>query len=389
MNDPIHPRPDRELPEPEWSRRTMLKLGILGLAGSTLPVLALADQKSNGAPVQPASPAPAPSAGARPVGEGLCGTALTLRAHQLLSLVCILGGARCPLMDEKQARQVLQQLGTDPSTAIRLMSNADEIPHYTKLGPDARISADNRDVLNRKRDLDVLQRLGLAPGDTRRARYLYELLFDRIASPKNLCAHDTPGWEGCPLAKTGAYERVRAQGWSAVVHARTEAECEEFRRANVERINTANRLYVRPHHLMCLSCWYAGGRNQSPRPSDTLCEIWQRIRREPDVLITLVEGTCMACDSCDGFHPANGRCVHSCGLIRDYKKDLDVFQKLGLMPGATVKARALFTLLFQRIPSTREICGYGDGVVRSEEWKICSEPTGNPGYAATRQKGIF
>ena len=53
------------------------------------------------------------------------------------------------------------------------------------------------------------------------------------------------------------------------------------------------------------------------------------------------------------------------------------------------QARELFALLYQRVSSTRDICGYGDGIVRSEEWKICSEPTGNPGYAATRQTGIF
>ncbi len=382
-HDQIHPRLERELPVSDLSRRTALKLGVLGLAGSALPVLAQADQQTGIVPPRPAATDP------KLAGDGLCAGAVAIRAHQLLSVVCIHGGAKCPLMEDSKARQVLQKLGTDPSAAIRLMSNADEIPHYTALGPEARTSADSREVLNRKRDLDVLQRLGLAPGDTRRARYLYELLFDRIASPQGVCAYDTPGWEGCSLAKSGAYERVRAQGWSAVVHARTEDECRQYRARNVERIQAANRLFVRPHHLMCLSCWYAGGQNQSPRPSDTLCEIWQRIRREPDVPITLVEGTCMACDCCDGFHPANGRCVHSCGLIRDYKKDLDVFQKLGLMPGATVKARELFALLYQRISSTRDICGYGDGIVRCEEWKICSEPEGNPGYAATRRTGIF
>ena len=179
------------------------------------------------------------------------------------------------------------------------------------------------------------------------------------------------------------------QGWKAVVFLRTDQEREQYRRRNVQRIETGDRLFVRPHHLMCLACWYAGGKNRSPRPNDTLFEIWQRIRREPDVSITLVEGTCMACDCCDGFHPSNGRCVHSCGLIRDYKKDLDVLQKLGLMPGATMKACELFALLFQRIPSTRDICAYGDGIERSEEWKICSGPDGNPGYVATRRTGVF
>lgn len=353
------------------SRRAMLKLGTAGVAGSALPSLASGNEK------------------AEKTGDGLCCAAVNIRAHQLMSLVCVLGGMKCPLMEASKAREVLDRLAADPTTAIRLMSNADEIPHYTTIKTAAQASPDKQEVLNRKRDLDVLQRLGLAPGDTRRARYLYELLFQRVETPKGICSHDTPGWEGCPLAKSGAYERVRKQGWKAVVHSRTNQECEQYRRRNVQCIETGKRLFVRPHHLMCLSCWYAGGKNKSPRPNDTLFEIWQRICREPDVPITLVEGTCMACDCCDGFHPSNGRCVHSCGLIRDYKKDLDVFQKLGLMPGATMKARELYALLFERIPSTRDICAFGDGVVRSEEWKLCGGPDGNSAYTATRRTGIF
>lgn len=349
----------------------MLKLGTVGIASSALPVLAQGSETTG------------------KTCDSLCNAAICIRAHQLLSLVCVLGGAKCPLIESGKARELLERLASDPTTTIRLMSNADEIPHYTKLEAGARPSQDAQEVLNRKRDLDVLQRLGLAPGDTRRARYLYELLFKRIETLKGICAHDTVGWEGCPLAKDGTYERVRAKGWKAVVYCRTDQEREQYRRRSVQRAEKDERLFVRPHHLMCLSCWYAGGKNKSPRSNDTIYEIWQRIRREPDVPITLVEGTCMACDCCDGFHPANGRCVHSCGLIRDYKKDLDVFQKLGLMPGATMKARELFVLLFQRIPSTRDICAYGDGIERSEEWRICSGPDGNPGYVATRKTGIF
>jgi len=114
-----------------------------------------------------------------------------------------------------------------------------------------------------------------------------------------------------------------------------------------------------------------------------------RIRQEPDVPIVLIEGCCMACDCCEGHHPETGRCVHAGGLIRDYKKDLDVFQKLGLMPGAALPARELFGLLFERITSTRDICGYGDGIVRSQEWAICGDPNGSPGYVATRGTGLF
>ena len=31
-----------------------------------------------------------------------------------------------------------------------------------------------------------------------------------------------------------------------------------------------------------------------------------------------------------------------------------------------------YQLLFERIPSTRDICGYGDSETRAPEWSICS-----------------
>ncbi|NOY79485.1 MAG: hypothetical protein GXP31_00630 [Kiritimatiellaeota bacterium] len=97
----------------------------------------------------------------------------------------------------------------------------------------------------------------------------------------------------------------------------------------------------------------------------------------------------MVCDCCDGFHPGTGRCVHDCGLVRDYKKDLDVFQKLGLMPGATMPARALFDRLLACIPAVRAVCAYGDGVVTSREWNICGSAVTGDGYAKAREAGIF
>ena len=33
--------------------------------------------------------------------------------------------------------------------------------------------------------------------------------------------------------------------------------------------------------------------------------------------------------------------------------------------------------------------GYGNGVVTSEEWRICGGAKGNPGYELTRQAGVF
>ena len=92
----------------------------------------------------------------------------------------------------------------------------------------------------------------------------------------------------------------------------------------------------------------------------------------------------MVCPPCHGFEPKSAICVAGCGL-RDRLKDLDVLQKLGLLPGATLKARDLYALLFERVPHSADICDYGEGHVR--EWRACGGSfSGN--YEKGREKGI-
>jgi len=316
--------------------------------------------------------------------------AIEMPARQLLGTVCFAGGAACPLFGKAgEAEAILARVKADPAVSIRLTSDADRIPHYTALNAADFARLDREGLYNRKRDLDVLQRLGLVPGDTRRARYLYELLLQRVETPCGICACDTPQWEGCPLARSGAYEGVRAKGAASLVYDRPAADKAEARRLSVERVRRDPVLCIRPHHLMCMSCWVGGTGGEGTRGNDTLDEVYKRICRDPEVEVMLVEGNCEACHCCDGFHPGSTRCVHAGGLVRDFKKDLDVFQKLGLLPGARMNARKLLMLIYERIPSTTDICGYGTGVATCQEWSVCGGPTGNAGYAKARQTVRF
>jgi len=319
--------------------------------------------------------------------DGISKADIEIRPYQLLSTVCFLGGVECPLFEKDTIINILKRVGNDPALRIRLVSDVDQIPYYRDIEPDDCVQIDK--VFNRKRDLDVLQKLGLVSGDTRRARYLYELLFQRIKTPNGICSYNTPGWEGCPYAYSGAYESIINKSFTAIVYMRSDEERKAYKKSSVSEIQKAERLYIRPHHLMCMCCHYDGGRGDFPSDQDNLYELLKRIQEEPKIPIVLVEGCCMVCDPCDGYDLNTGRCVHGGGLIRDYKKDLDVFQKLGLMPGATMKAVELLELLFKRIPSTRDVCGYGDGVMTSHEWGICGGPDGNISYRRTLEKGIF
>jgi len=319
--------------------------------------------------------------------DSLCDTPVAeIAARQLLGTVCVAGGAECPLFRrQKDAREVLALVKQDPTAPIRLTSDADRVPHYAMLGDEDFVRLDREGVLNRKRDLEVLQRLGLSPGDTRRARYLYELLLGTVETPVGICAHNTTGWQGCPLAQSGAYESVRQKGWKEIVYDRPEQDRSEARKQSIERIQADKVLSVRPHHLMCMSCWVGGTGGKGERGNDTLDALWHRICDDTDLEIRLVEGNCEACHCCDGFHPDSTRCVHAGGLLRDYKKDLDVFQRIGMMPGDILNARELLKLIYERVTSTTEVCGYGTGHATSNEWSVCGGPSGNAGYAEARK----
>ena len=94
----------------------------------------------------------------------------------------------------------------------------------------------------------------------------------------------------------------------------------------------------------------------------------------------------MICPPCSHYEPKTNLCLGGQSMaLRDQKKDLDVLQKLGLKYGDTLPARRLFKRLYERIPSTRDICGYGDGEERAPEWRICGDPEGNETYRKARE----
>ncbi len=73
--------------------------------------------------------------------------------------------------------------------------------------------------------------------------------------------------------------------------------------------------------------------------------------------------------------------------LRDEKKDLDVLQKLDLKYGDILPALKLYQRIFERIKTTKEICGFGDGIVRSPEWKGCGMK-GNKGFKRSKREGM-
>lgn len=295
---------------------------------------------------------------------------LPIRAGDLLCLRCLNGGA--PLSNMYELEGLLLKIKADPDLRLRIETDFDEVGVPT--------SNVEGSPIHRKRDLDVLQRLGLVPGSVRTARELFRRVDERIPNLDGICLFEgaSKAWGQC---SGSSYYSKGAQG---LIVPRDKAEMEEAKKVSVQEIAAAEELFIRPHHLMCITCFIGGG-GREPLAVDNLYEVWVRICQEPEIPITLVEGCCMICPPCHAYDPKRNVCITSCGL-RDRKKDLDVLQRLDLMPGDTLPARQLYSRLFETVPTPQGICDYGD--TTSPEWESCGgSRSGN--YEKGRKMALF
>ncbi|MBU0478114.1 hypothetical protein KKC91_06065 [bacterium] len=296
---------------------------------------------------------------------------IKLRPYQVLCIVCSVGEGKYSGLKDKKVKQVLDIIRKNPNTPVTLQCNVSSIYKYQN--PGANNNSSEGTLYNIKRDLDIFQKLGLAPGATLPARELFIRLLKEIKTVTGICTYDditSRAWKGCSKAKNGYYEKVLKKGISEIIPDRGKDEKSKVKKESANNIYSAKKLFIRPHHLMCVTCFLGRGFT-SPIKEDNLYEVLDVVCNSPDIPITLTEGCCMICPPCSGYEPMTNLCVAGCGL-RDEKKDLDVLQKLGLVYGVTMNAREIYRLLFERILTGAEICGYGNRDTTSPEWTICS-----------------
>jgi len=316
---------------------------------------------------------------------------LDVRPYQLLCCVCRLGAApgECYYFAER-LDEILAAVRASPSIPMALRCNVNSA--YSYQNPGREYDTPEGEVFNDKRDLDIVHLLGLVPGDTRPAWDMFARVFDYIPICRGICRYDettSATWAGCRLASSGNYERGHALGVEAVIPAREEAEKAAAKRDSTATMHAAAGLRLRPHHLMCMTCFHGGRDRIEPIAEDNLFEAIDIIQKNPDIPVTLISGCCEICPPCSFYDPRTGRCSGRIGMaLRDEKKDLDLLQLLGLRYGDTLPARQLLTRLYAKVRSTRQVCGYGDGVVRAREWSICRGPDGSPEYVKGRAAGL-
>jgi hypothetical protein len=301
---------------------------------------------------------------------------LEIRPYQLLCLICAQGETGTNAMDPALAA-ILAAIRARPDAPVTLRCNAGDVFAYQD--PGTAQDSPEGEEFNRKRDLDILQRMSWPPGITLPARVALMCLLKRITSVSGICGYDTvtaPAWRGCAKAGSGNYERGQERGIGALIPPRDEAEMAREKEASIKALNAATEVTIRPHILLCAVCQYGGG-TRPPFKPDNLPEFLQMVLAEkPDIVVRMArQADWLMCAPCPRRVPELNACVNVLGAggLSNEKRDLDTLQKLGLQFGSAMKARDLFRLIFERIPTTQNICKREGNACPCVWWDSCGE----------------
>jgi len=287
---------------------------------------------------------------------------IEIRPGVLLCAFCKNGGACLTAETDEEVAKVLDAVRIDSNIHIVLKTAFDEAGARTELYEKTTQS-------QRKRDLDILRGMGATPETVRTFQTWTELLREYIPKSDHICAPhqvETQDWKNCPNAQSDYYET----GLKTFCSMRTDEDMVVAKKCSCHKIETAKTLSVRAHHFLCMICFVGGTHSNAPIDEDNLYEVWQRILKDPEIPVTVLEGPgeCVICPPCYAFDTDSGLCSIACSL-RDRKKDLDVFAKIGMIPGETHSAKEILQRIYKNIKNIEGLCAFEER--RGFEWKSC------------------
>ena len=322
--------------------------------------------------------------------------AFSIRPYQLMCLICRLGReGNTEYHFERHLDAIQKSIWDERDLPLRMVCNVEST--FCFQNPGRAYDTPEGDLFNVRRDLTILQQLGLTPGAEYPATDLIRLMVREITSCENICQFKettSPIWQGCKFAATGNYERGVRDALKKLVRTRSEEELATCKQQSADIFMNRKMLEIRPHHLLCMACFTGAKEGDAfkPIPNDHLYEAVIMCRRHPEMPIKLVAGPCMICEPCPGFHPDTGVCSADFGMgLRDQKKDLDTLQALGLAYGDVLPAAELFRRLFEKIKNLTHVCGFINARRTGPAWTICSgegQLEGRQCYQDARSHGL-
>ena len=339
--------------------------------------------------------------------------AYEMSGRDLMCAVCRRGGGETPPAGKEKIDKFLDIIWSSPHTPVKVMADLDvSRAHFFDVyeGRNKKSLPDNfakrsEDFSKRRKDLETCRLLGIYPNTVLPAIFIYDLLFERQPTLSNYCydCGDSTVWPECPHARKGFYEKISqvpktslttqtikgeelaGQGLWAMFSPRSKEEMNTEKKSSADFIiNKAKTLYIRPLHTMCIICTRNG---KGPFVQDNLVELRERMLKDPDITVTLTEGCCMVCDSCNIYHQEENICYF--GHPKNILRDLRFLEKLGLKPGATLPARELYQLIYDKIPKLYDLCAWNDGQNTTKFWAECGAARDDNTIADAKKEGFI
>ncbi len=227
---------------------------------------------------------------------------LKVRPYQLMCIFCQLERGFENSKIGKKLKKIYEEIKENPIRPILLVCNVKGI--YSFQNPGKVYNTDEGELYNKKRDIDIIQRMGLTPGIIMPARFLIEKLLESIESTRGICGYGmvkSKIWKGCKYAESGYYEEARKKGIKLIVAERNIDECKKAKEISLRRMYKARILKIRPHHLLCMACFAGNEKGGNIIQEDNLYEAVDIIKKNLDIPIKLVEGPCMICPPCKSY----------------------------------------------------------------------------------------
>ena len=209
---------------------------------------------------------------------------LVVRGHHLMCAVCARGGCKDLPSGKRAVNKLLKVMWEYPYISLKVMADIDVcrahfLRVYEKRGTGAlpkNFQKRNDDYVWRRRDLEVCRVLGIVPNTEIPAFFAYTILLARQRSPEGICRTDakkSKAWPECPQARKGYYEKIAGarkyglaeqtrygekmdgKGIWAMIRPRTREDMKDAKKKSAAYImEKADRLYMRPMHVLCLFC---------------------------------------------------------------------------------------------------------------------------------------
>lgn len=330
---------------------------------------------------------------------------LTIRPHHLLCAVCHAAGCRNVPAGDATVEAIIGAIKSRPTIPLELVVDEEItllLPRDMfegSLRDDQDVARRRDDFVDRFKDTETCRRMGVRFNTVHPAFEIVKWLTANVESLEGICFWNDPAsqeWPECPHARLDSMSKMREPrqgrgedldgvGENIFLPVRTKAEMARVKEESAAATYRSDRLYVRPHHLFCIMCVYGDGTRTEPLEDDNLYELFVMMRDNPEIPVTLIEGCCDVCPPCPAYYAPENICLHS--YTRDFYKDLATFRKLGLSPGDTIPARQLWALLYDRFPTSAEVCGPYRNCEFTHVWKGCAPSS--PGYEAARERRLL